>query len=221
MTEPHNPPQDDALPEPVKRRRTAILVLTASLLVVIGASFYYVNRPKDYIVIPTCNGSRQFNCRDPRGQDIFINKNGEIKLKTQIFILLPSRIRYFIRDLSFRFNIIECCHRLFPDIYRNDEIINKHGRIELLGKSLSQTEFKEFVRNILTLYGTDVPFRIFADENAEYHDIQPVLRLLKDEGVGGPWMAVQNEYHNRSFIRIEILDIDIDPGKFQLFITVE
>jgi hypothetical protein len=80
MTEPHSPPQDDASPHPVRHRRTAILVLTASLLVAIGAFFYYVNRPKDYIVIPTRNGhsGRRF---DPRTPDIFINKNGEVKLQ--------------------------------------------------------------------------------------------------------------------------------------------
>jgi hypothetical protein len=215
MTEPHNPPQDDALPEPVKRRRTAILVLTASLLVVIGAFFYYVNRPKDYIVIPTVNNNRDFHSKRHHGMDIYINKKGEIKPKA---VNIPHQIEailwLFIREKNLVKN-----YPTFLPAPRYYELIDKYGRIQLLGDPLSLVELQIFARNALTLYGSDMAFLIFADENAEYHDIQPVLNLLKDEGFGRIRMAVQDEDHNLRGTRVDISDVN--PGQSPFVITVE
>jgi biopolymer transport protein ExbD len=98
-------------------------------------------------------------------------------------------------------------------------LIDKYGRIQLLGDPLSLIELQIFARNALTYTDQTWHFFIFADENAEYHDIQPVLNLLKDEGFGRIRMAVQDEDHNLRGTRVDISDID--PSKSQLFITVE
>jgi hypothetical protein len=130
-------------------------------------------------------------------------------------------IRFLLNNWASSLQIRDWLLHNFPkfNVYRNNRIIDKRGRIKLFGKSVSQTEFKKYVHELMTLYGTDLSFIIFADENAEYHDIQPVLRLLKDEGAVRIWMAVQDEDHNRWSIGVDISDMD--PIKSPFVITVE
>lgn len=219
MTEPHSPPQDDASPHPVRHRRTAILVLTASLLVAIGAFFYYVNRPKDYIVIPTVNDTPHIIDISPMTSYVFINKYGKIKITAQN-LSLPVSIRCHLNNFAVRLGIINWFRRNFLDLCRDNILINNSGKIKLLGNALSDKEFREYIVSLKALWGDDVPFMIFADENLIFRDTAHVLKILQEEGVENIRIAAQSEDH-QLLVHFRVFISDIDPGRSPFIITVD